>query len=183
MVWDMQWSFRGWRCAGTCRTGCAVPAGCPRAVPAVHSLVAAGAAGCQLATAGGVGRRRQWRPIAALCAAALLNAASTKLCLRLAPPHAEAMHERVNGLHAADGVPGRPGATGGWAMPGPMCWTACWPRWTGVAPCRPLNRRCAGPTWPERLRVFRSCPLITPKGARSSLQMLAIARAMAVLCA
>ena len=35
----------------------------------------------------------------------------------------------------------------------------------------------------ERLRVFRSCPLITPKDARSSLQMLAIARAMAALCA
>ena len=35
----------------------------------------------------------------------------------------------------------------------------------------------------ERLRVFRSCPLITPKGARSSLQMLAIAQAMPVLCA
>ena len=33
----------------------------------------------------------------------------------------------------------------------------------------------------ERLRVFRSCPLITPKRARSSLQMLAIAQAMAVL--
>ena len=36
---------------------------------------------------------------------------------------------------------------------------------------------------PERLRVFRSCPLITPKDAQSSLQMLAIARAMAALCA
>ena len=36
---------------------------------------------------------------------------------------------------------------------------------------------------PERLRVFRSCPLITSKDARSSLQMLAIARAMTVLCA
>ena len=35
----------------------------------------------------------------------------------------------------------------------------------------------------ERLRVFPSCPLITSKHARSSLQMLAIARAMAVLCA
>ena len=35
----------------------------------------------------------------------------------------------------------------------------------------------------ERLRVFRSCPLITPKDARSWLQMRAIARAMAVLCA
>ena len=35
----------------------------------------------------------------------------------------------------------------------------------------------------ERLRVFRSCPLIAPKDARSSLQMLAIARAMAALCA
>ena len=35
----------------------------------------------------------------------------------------------------------------------------------------------------ERLRVNRSCPLITPKDARSSLQMLAIARAMAALCA
>ena len=35
----------------------------------------------------------------------------------------------------------------------------------------------------ESLRVFRSCPLITPKDARSSLQMLAIARAMAALCA
>ena len=38
-------------------------------------------------------------------------------------------------------------------------------------------------TTTERLRVFRSCPLITPKVARSSLQMRAIARAMAVLCA
>ena len=28
----------------------------------------------------------------------------------------------------------------------------------------------------ERLRVFRSCPRITPKDAQSSLQMLAIAR-------
>ena len=35
----------------------------------------------------------------------------------------------------------------------------------------------------ERLRGLRSCPLITPKDARSSLQMLAIARAMAALCA
>ena len=35
----------------------------------------------------------------------------------------------------------------------------------------------------ESLRVFRSCPLITPKDAQSSLQMLAIARAMAALCA
>ena len=35
----------------------------------------------------------------------------------------------------------------------------------------------------ERLRVFRSCPLILPKAVRSSLQMLAIARAMSVLCA
>ena len=35
----------------------------------------------------------------------------------------------------------------------------------------------------ESLRVFRSCPLITPKHAHSSLQMRAIARAMAVLCA
>ena len=35
----------------------------------------------------------------------------------------------------------------------------------------------------ESLRIFRSCPLITPKRTRSSLQMLAIARAMAVLCA
>ncbi len=35
----------------------------------------------------------------------------------------------------------------------------------------------------ERLRVFRSCPLITPEDARASLQMLAIARAMAALCA
>ena len=31
------------------------------------------------------------------------------------------------------------------------------------------------------MRVFRPCPLVTPKDARSSLQMLAIARAMAVL--
>ena len=37
--------------------------------------------------------------------------------------------------------------------------------------------------WAESPRVFRSCPLITPKVARSSLQMLAIARAMAALCA
>ena len=35
----------------------------------------------------------------------------------------------------------------------------------------------------ESLRVFRSLPLITPKCPRSSLQMLAIARAMAALCA
>ena len=42
----------------------------------------------------------------------------------------------------------------------------------------PARSGCA-----ERLRVFPSCPLITSKHARSSLQMLAIARAMAVLCA
>jgi NAD(P)H-dependent FMN reductase len=35
----------------------------------------------------------------------------------------------------------------------------------------------------ESPRVFRACPLITPQDACSSLQMLAIARAMAVLCA
>ena len=35
----------------------------------------------------------------------------------------------------------------------------------------------------ESLRVFRSCPLITPKHPCSLLQMLAIARAMAALCA
>ncbi len=35
----------------------------------------------------------------------------------------------------------------------------------------------------ERLRVFRSCPLITPIHAHSSLPMLAIAGAMAQLCA
>ena len=35
----------------------------------------------------------------------------------------------------------------------------------------------------ERLRVFHSCPLTTPKRARSSLQMLAVARATAPLCA
>ena len=39
------------------------------------------------------------------------------------------------------------------------------------------------PLPPESLRVFRSCPLITPKDARSSLQMLAIALVMAALCA
>ena len=33
----------------------------------------------------------------------------------------------------------------------------------------------------ESLRVFRSCPLITPKDAQSSLQMLAIARYGCVL--
>ena len=37
--------------------------------------------------------------------------------------------------------------------------------------------------WSESVRVFHPSPLVTPKGARSSLQMLAIARAMAVLCA
>ena len=47
-----------------------------------------------------------------------------------------------------------------------------------VRPVRPVWRE-----WPERLRVFRSCPLITPQDACSSLQMLAIARAMAALCA
>jgi len=36
---------------------------------------------------------------------------------------------------------------------------------------------------PQGLRVFRSCPLITPKAPCSSLQMLAIAQAMAALCA
>lgn len=35
----------------------------------------------------------------------------------------------------------------------------------------------------ERLRVFCSYPLITPKRTHSLLQMRAIARAMAVLCA
>ena len=43
--------------------------------------------------------------------------------------------------------------------------------------CKRIGREPA-----ERLRVFRSCPLITPERARSSLQMRAIARAMAVLC-
>src|SRR5204863_2105120 len=43
---------------------------------------------------------------------------------------------------------------------------------------RPVTSACSA-----RLRAFRSCPLITPKRARSSLQMLAMARAMAVLCA
>ena len=38
------------------------------------------------------------------------------------------------------------------------------------------------PGYPERLRVFRSCPLTTPKRTRSSLQMLAMARAMSALC-
>ena len=33
-----------------------------------------------------------------------------------------------------------------------------------------------GALTPESLRVFRSCPLIRPKDAQSSLQMLAIAR-------
>ena len=37
--------------------------------------------------------------------------------------------------------------------------------------------------WTESLRVFQSCPLTTPKRTRSSLQMLAIARAMSALCA
>ena len=46
------------------------------------------------------------------------------------------------------------------------------------APSRRVRCRRA-----ERLRVFRSCPLITPKDARSSLQMRAMARAMAVLYA
>jgi hypothetical protein len=46
-----------------------------------------------------------------------------------------------------------------------------------------MPRRSISPSdrAPERLRVFRSCPLITPQGARSSLPMLAIARAMAAL--
>ena len=35
----------------------------------------------------------------------------------------------------------------------------------------------------ESLRVFQSCPLTTPKRARSSLQMLAVDRATAPLCA
>ena len=35
----------------------------------------------------------------------------------------------------------------------------------------------------ERLRVICSCPLITPKRTHSALQMLAVARATAVLCA
>ena len=44
----------------------------------------------------------------------------------------------------------------------------------------PLQRALATS---ESLRAFRSCPLITPKHACSSLQMLAIAQAMAALCA
>jgi hypothetical protein len=35
----------------------------------------------------------------------------------------------------------------------------------------------------ERLRVFRSCPLITPQDACSSLQILAMPRGIAVVCA
>ena len=48
--------------------------------------------------------------------------------------------------------------------------------WSAADPARSLGVS-------ERLRVFRSCPLTTPKRTHSSLQMLAIARAMAVLCA
>ena len=44
-------------------------------------------------------------------------------------------------------------------------------------------KRLFGELPSERLRVFRSCPLITPERARSLLQMLAIARAMSALCA
>src|SRR3990167_3328442 len=67
-------------------------------------------------------------------------------------------------------------------------------------PRTPCRSRCTGrstphprawggiPTGPrsrpsERLRVFRSCPLTTPERTHSALQMRAIARAMAVLCA
>ena len=58
------------------------------------------------------------------------------------------------------------------------------PAKTPPAVVAPLNQKVAQiVAEPERLRVFRSCPLITPKDARSSLQMLAIARAMAALCA
>ena len=44
-------------------------------------------------------------------------------------------------------------------------------------------KRLFGELPSERLRVFRSCPLITPERARSLLQMLAIARAMSAFCA
>gem|GEM_PF-4957861 len=53
-------------------------------------------------------------------------------------------------------------------------------RWTVIAF---LHWRTTTSPRYEKLRVFRSCPLITPKDPCSSLQMLAIARAMAVLCA
>ena len=42
-------------------------------------------------------------------------------------------------------------------------------------PCAILKQDFAA-EWTESLRIFRSCPLITPKDAQSSLQMLAIAR-------
>jgi oxygen-independent coproporphyrinogen-3 oxidase len=43
---------------------------------------------------------------------------------------------------------------------------------------------CSSCFWAaESVRVFRSCPLATPNDARSSLQMRAVARATAVLCA
>ena len=67
-------------------------------------------------------------------------------------------------------------------------WTVC--AWRAVGPLARGGLQGQG-LWPraqrdsstESLRVFRSCPLITPKDARSSLQMLAIALAMAALCA
>ena len=67
--------------------------------------------------------------------------------------------------------------------PGSAKATAC----MGWATARPGSRaRCnnaLAAKQAESVRVFRTCPLVTPKDTRSSLQMLAIARAMAALCA
>ena len=83
----------------------------------------------------------------------------------------EVAQARLQGLNRGAGVEGHRASWGGMHRGG--CRT---PQY--------LVRLGAGlSTWAQSLRVFRSCPLITPKDARSSLQMLAIARAMAALCA
>ncbi|WP_146204473.1 hypothetical protein [Massilia glaciei] len=51
-----------------------------------------------------------------------------------------------------------------------------------LSPLRHLVAKFVSRLGAERLRVFRSCPLITPESASSSLQMLAIARYGCALC-
>ena len=56
--------------------------------------------------------------------------------------------------------------------------TGTWPPW----PPRPAGPACS-PANPKRVRGNQPCPPRRPKPPRSSLQMLAVARATAVLCA
>ena len=62
-----------------------------------------------------------------------------------------------------------------------LCSPPTW--WVASSRCSTPRPRCASTRSPESLRVFPPCPPCTPKHPGSSLQMLAIARAMAALCA